>query len=182
MTPPEPAGDYLCAHDLLVDLRELGDPFEHVGIAGYPESHPTIDDDIMIQAMWDKRKYATHVVSNMTFDAEQLGVWLERIRRRGVTLPAIVGVAGPVERAKLLGMATKIGVGESVRFLRKQKNVFARIAAPGFSSDRFVTRVAALGTNEALAIEGLHIYTFNQVEVVETWRRRLLEQLASEVR
>lgn len=179
---PEPAGDYLCAHDLLVDLRELGDPFEHVGIAGYPESHPTIDDDIIIQAMWDKRKYATHVVSNMTFDAEQLGVWLERIRRRGVRLPAIVGVAGPVERAKLLGMATKIGVGESVRFLRKQKNVFARIAAPGFYSDRFVTRVAALGTNEALAIEGLHIYTFNQVEVVETWRRRLLEQLASEVR
>ena len=85
-------------------------------------------------------------------------------------------VPGPVERTKLLGMATKIGVGESLRFLRKQRSVFARIAAPGFSTDRFVSRVAALATNEALGIEGLHVFTFNQVEVIEAWRRRMLEE------
>ncbi len=133
-----PAGDYAAALDLLRDLHELEHPFTHVGITGYPESHPTIDDDVTVQSMWDKRLYATHIVSNMTFDAEHLGTWCERIRRRGVTLPVLVGVPGPVERTKLLGMATKIGVGESLRFLRKQKSVFARIASPGFSTDRFV--------------------------------------------
>ena len=36
----DPAGDYPDALGLLEDLTELGRPFEHVGITGYPESHP----------------------------------------------------------------------------------------------------------------------------------------------
>jgi len=174
-----PAGNYPGALSLLEDLAALDHPFTHVGITGYPESHPSIDDDVTIQSMWDKRKYSTHVISNMTFDAEQIGTWAERLRRRGITLPLIVGVPGPVERTKLLGMASKIGVGESLRFLRKQKSVFARIAAPGFSTDRFVQRIAALKDNDLLGIEGLHLFTFNQVEVVETWRQRMLAEMGT---
>jgi methylenetetrahydrofolate reductase (NADPH) len=174
-----PAGAYHGAVDLLRDLEEIGHSFSHIGITGYPESHPTIDDDITVQAMWEKRHYATHIVSNMTFDAEHLATWIERVRRRGVTLPLLVGVPGPVERTKLLGMATKIGVGESLRFLRKQKSIFARIASPGFSTDRFVSRVAALSSNPALRVEGLHVFTFNQVEVIETWRQRMLDEAVS---
>ena len=173
---PEPAGAYLGSLDLLRDLADLGDPFSQVGIAGYPESHPSIDDDVTVQAMWDKRTYATHVVSNMTFDAEHVGRWAERLRRRGIELPILVGVPGPVERTKLLGMATKIGVGESLRFLSKQRNVFARIASPGFSTDRFVQRVAAHMSSERLGIEGLHIFTFNQVQVIEAWRQAMLAE------
>lgn len=175
-TPP--AGDYHQALDLLRDLDDLGRPFSHVGITGYPESHPTIDDDVTIQSMWDKRHYATHLVSNMTFSDEQLSRWIERVRRRGVTLPLLVGVPGPVERAKLLKMATVIGVGESMRFLKKQRSIFARIAAPGFHPDKFVHRVSALSADPALAIAGLHIFTFNQVDVIEAWRQRLLHEAA----
>ncbi|HPB72444.1 MAG TPA: methylenetetrahydrofolate reductase, partial [Phycicoccus sp.] len=160
-TPP--VGDYVQALDLLRDLDALGRPFTHVGITGYPESHPTIDDDVTIQAMWDKRQYATHLVSNMTFSDEHFSQWIERVRRRGVTLPVLVGVPGPVERAKLLRMATVIGVGESMRFLKKQRSIFARIAAPGFHPDKFVTRVSALSAEPNLAIEGFHVFTFNQV-------------------
>ncbi|CCH79489.1 conserved hypothetical protein [Nostocoides japonicum T1-X7] len=170
----EPAGEYVQSLDLLRDLDFLGRPFEQVAITGYPESHPSIDDDVTIQSMWDKRTYATHIISNMTFDDARLATWVERIRRRGIALPLYVGVPGPVERTKLLGMATKIGVGESMRFLKKQKSIFARIAAPGFGTDSFVHRVAALAANDALGIAGLHLFTFNQVEATENWRQRLL--------
>lgn len=172
----EPAGEFTAALDLLRALRDLGDPFAEVCITGYPERHPTIDDDVTIQAMWDKRQYATHIISNMTFDVAGVGSWVERVRRRGVTLPIVVGVTGPVERTKLLGMATKIGVGESIRFLGKKKGIFARIAAPGYSPDGFVRRVGAMAADEALGIAGLHVFTFNQVEAAEAWRRRLLEE------
>lgn len=172
-TPTEDT--YSSALDLLLDLDRLGTPFEKVGITGYPEPHPGIDDDIIVQSMWDKRHYATDIVSNMTFDDEQVGQWLERVRRRGVQLPVWVGVPGPVDPAKLLKMATTIGVGDSMRFLRKQRGVFARIALPGFSTNRFVHRVAALAATDRLGIAGLHLYSFNQVEKTETWRR---EQLA----
>lgn len=170
----EPAGDYEQSLDLLRDLDAIGRPFEQVAITGYPESHPSIDDDVTIQSMWDKQPYATHIISNMTFDDAGLATWVERIRRRGIRLPLYVGVPGPVERTKLLGMAGKIGVGESMRFLKKQKGVFARIAAPGFGTDTFLHRVAALAATDTLGIAGLHLFTFNQVEATEAWRQKLL--------
>ena len=79
----EPDGDYPDALSLLEDLAALGRPFAHVGIAGYPESHPTITDDLTVQSMWDKRRYATHVVSNLTFDPAAITVWVRRMRDRG---------------------------------------------------------------------------------------------------
>ena len=58
------------------DLAELGRPFAQVGITGYPESHPTIHDDLTVQSMWDKRRYATHIVSNLTFDPAVIRDWV----------------------------------------------------------------------------------------------------------
>lgn len=126
-----PAGAYDGALPVLRRLSELGGPFAHVGVTGYPESHPLIHDDVTVQAMWDKREHATYIVSNLCFDPRVLGDWIARIRRRDIRLPVHLGVAGPVQRAKLLSMATKIGVGESTRFLTKHPSWFLRFATPG---------------------------------------------------
>lgn len=174
----DPVGEYRDSIGLLEDLTELGRPFRHVGITGYPESHPAIHDDLTIQAMWDKRRHATHVVSNMTFDPKMLAAWLHRMRLRGITMPLLVGLPGPVDRTKLLAMATRIGVGDSTRFLAKHKGLMARLTAPGgFTGERFLEKCAsAFGDPEAF-VEGLHLYTFNQVAETEVWRRDLLARL-----
>jgi methylenetetrahydrofolate reductase (NADPH) len=176
----DPAGGYADAYSLLVDLHDLGDPFSHVGVTGYPETHPTISDDLTVQSMWDKRRYATHVVSNLTFDPAAIRAWITRMRGRGVTMPLLLGIPGPVERTKLLNMATKIGVGESTRFLNKHRGTFLRLAAPGgFTGERFLEKCApALAPPEAL-VEGLHVFTFNQVAETEAWRNDLLDRLRS---
>jgi methylenetetrahydrofolate reductase (NADPH) len=174
----EPAGDYPDALSLLEDLTVLGRPFTQVGITGYPESHPTINDDLTVQAMWDKRRHATHVVSNLTFDPAVVRGWIRRMRDRGITMPLLLGVPGPVERTKLLAMATRIGVGESTRFLAKHKGTFARLAAPGgFTGEKFLEQCApALAMPDAF-VEGLHVFTFNQIAETEAWRTELLERL-----
>jgi methylenetetrahydrofolate reductase (NADPH) len=174
----EPAGDYPDALSLLEDLTVLGRPFAQVGITGYPESHPTINDDLTVQAMWDKRRHATHVVSNLTFDPAVVRGWIRRMRDRGITMPLLLGVPGPVERTKLLAMATRIGVGESTRFLAKHKGTFARLAAPGgFTGEKFLEQCApALAMPDAF-VEGLHVFTFNQIAETEAWRTELLERL-----
>jgi methylenetetrahydrofolate reductase (NADPH) len=102
------------------------------------------------------------------------------MRQRGITMPLLLGIPGPVDRAKLLSMAGKIGVGESTRFLAKHKGTFARLAAPGgFTGERFLAKCAAeIGAPE-LGVEGLHVFTFNQVEATEKWRIELLEQLGT---
>jgi methylenetetrahydrofolate reductase (NADPH) len=177
----DPPGGYPDALSLLEDLKEMGHGFDQVGIAGYPESHPTISDDLTIQSMWDKRRYATHVVSNLTFDPKVVNTWVTRMRQRGITMPLLLGIPGPVERAKLLAMATRIGVGESTKFLNKNKGLFARLAAPGgFTGERFLEKCApTLSPPEAL-VQGLHVYTFNQIAETEAWRQDLLKRLAED--
>ncbi|WP_261717728.1 5,10-methylenetetrahydrofolate reductase [Streptomyces sp. FZ201] len=173
-----PAGDFHGALPVLRRLGELGSPFARVGVTGYPESHPIIDDDITVQAMWDKREHATYIVSNLCFDPRVLGEWLVRIRRRQVELPVHVGVAGPVQRAKLLAMATKIGVGESTRFLTRHPSWFLRFAAPGgYAPERLLTRARDALTAPSSGVAGLHLFTFNQIAETERWRRALLDRL-----
>jgi methylenetetrahydrofolate reductase (NADPH) len=178
----EPAGDYADAFSLLEDLADLGRPFEQVGITGYPETHPTISDDVTVQSMWDKRRHATHIVSNLTFDPKAIASWVTRLRARGVTMPLLLGIPGPVDRAKLLATATKIGVGESTRFLTKHKGTFVRLAAPGgFTGERFLEQCAPSLTTENARAEGVHVFTFNQIAETEAWRTRVIEQLTSRV-
>ncbi|KFG10159.1 MULTISPECIES: 5,10-methylenetetrahydrofolate reductase [Streptomyces] len=173
-----PAGPYDGALPVLRRLSELGGPFARVGVTGYPESHPLIHDDVTVQAMWDKREHATYLVSNLCFDPRVLGEWLARVRRRDVTLPVHVGVAGPVQRAKLLSMATKIGVGESTRFLTRHASWFVRFAAPGgYSPEKLLTRTEKALTDPASGVAGLHLFTFNQIAETERWRRSLLDRL-----
>ncbi|MDX3667398.1 methylenetetrahydrofolate reductase [Streptomyces europaeiscabiei] len=173
-----PAGAYDGALPVLRGLSELGAPFARVGVTGYPESHPLIHDDVTVQAMWDKREHATYIVSNLCFDPRVLGEWIARIRRRGIALPVHVGVAGPVQRAKLLSMATKIGVGESTRFLTKHPSWFLRFATPGgYAPERLLTRTGEALTAPASGVAGLHLFTFNQIAETEAWRRALLERL-----
>ncbi|MFY9914712.1 MAG: methylenetetrahydrofolate reductase [Nocardioidaceae bacterium] len=170
-----PAGEYTGSVALLEHLTAMGRPFAQVGITGYPESHPAIEDDITIQSMWDKRAHATYVVSNLCFDADTIAGWLKRMRKRGIELPVLIGLPGPVERTKLLTMAGKIGVGQSVRFLKSHASAFARIAAPGgFSPERFLLKAAPALGDPNMRVAGLHLFTFNQVAETETWRQELL--------
>src|SRR6184192_1768022 len=134
----EPAGQFPDSMSLLEAL-----PPDHglteIGVTGYPESHPFIHDDVTIQAMWDKRRLATYIVSNMSFDPTTVTYWLERVRRRGVQLPIYVGMAGVADPIRLLKVSTRIGVADSVRFLRGHPTWLARMFGPGgYEPGRFV--------------------------------------------
>jgi methylenetetrahydrofolate reductase (NADPH) len=175
-----PAGAFASALSLLERLAEMGRPFAGVGITGYPQSHPKIGDDVTIQAMWDKRHHATYLVSNLCFDPVTLRQWIRRVRGRGVTLPLFVGLAGPVERARLLRMAARAGVAESARFLAGHAEWLARLGAPGgYSPDRLLERAGTALGSPASAVAGLHLFTFNQVRQTEQWRRELLDRLSA---
>lgn len=177
-----PAGKFEGALPLLALLAERGRPFRRVGITGYPQSHPLIHDDLTIQAMWDKRHFADYIVSNLCLDPAVMRHWIRRVRRRGVALPLAVGLAGPVERGKLLAMASKIGVGEATRFASRHLAWFARLGTPGgYSPERFLERMGGAVADPANMVEGFHVFTFNQVQETELWRRSLLERLGAAV-
>ena len=58
----EPAGDFPDSVSLLEAINAEPHRLREIGITGYPERHSFIEDDLTIQAMWDKRRLATYIV------------------------------------------------------------------------------------------------------------------------
>ena len=171
-----PAGPFSGAFELLSAMTDLGHGFEHIGIGGYPEGHPAIDDSTLLRALLDKQPFATYIVSQMCFDPGAILDWVTDIRRRGIELPVYVGLPGVVERKRLLRVSLKIGVGDSARFLTKYTSVLTRLLKPGgYSPDELVKKLAPYVGDRDYNIVGFHIYTFNQVESTEKWRQQMLD-------
>ncbi|SDS61213.1 methylenetetrahydrofolate reductase (NADPH) [Microlunatus soli] len=173
--PTEPVGEFGSALDLLSAMRTIGHRFT-IGIAGYPEPHPRIADDLTIQAMWDKRREASYIVSQLCFDPKLLTSWIRRVRRRGVQLPILIGVAGPADVAKLLRIGRRIGVGGSARLLSHHTGLL-RVARPGsWRPDGLLGDLEPAFADPSHGLTGVHIYTFNALRAAERWRREMLQQ------
>ena len=171
---PEPVGPYAAAVDLLRELADVGHSLDGIGITGYPESHAFIPDDETIRAMAAKAPYATHIVSQICYDPATIAAWVAAVRARGIELPIYVGVPGAVDRARLMRISLRVGLGDSVRFLRKQTGVVARLMA-GYTPDDLVVRLAPLIADAATGLAGWHLFTFNEIAKTEQWRRQLLD-------
>lgn len=174
----EPAGKFASAHELLAAMDSLGHPFDEIGITGYPESHPIIRDETTIQAMFDKAPLASYIVSQLCLDPLVIAGWIVAVRERGVALPIYVGIPGVTSRRKLLRISTRIGVGESARFVRKHGDLLARLLlrgsfGPGYLLDGLAPHVRAA----QMKIAGFHVYTFNELGETERWRQATLERL-----
>jgi methylenetetrahydrofolate reductase (NADPH) len=173
--PAEPVGPFVAALDVLEALDELGRPFARVGVAGYPERHPFIDREELFRALSDKQSRASYVVTQICFDPSAIVRWLEDLPGRGITLPVYVGVPGAVTRRRLLEIALRIGVGDSMRYLTKHGGLVARLLQRGgFRPDAFLAGLSPHLARPGHPVAGLHINTFNQVRTTERWRQRAL--------
>lgn len=170
-------GEFHDGLSILRALEELGHPFASLGVAGYPEGHPSIPDDRLIAALLDKQAHATHVTTQMTFDGGAIRSWIERIRAAGVRLPIHVGAPGAVRVRRLLRVAARIGVGGSLRYLRKNRQVLQLLVPRTYTADRLLRSLGPSLTDPAADIRALHLFTFNQVEETVGWQRRLLREL-----
>ncbi len=180
----EPVGAFASALDLLRAMAELGLSGSHggtapteIGVAAYPEHHPLIDDGTLRQALWEKQRFATYMVTQICFDARVITRWLAEIRHAGIELPVYVGLPGAVDTKHLLRISMKIGVGDSVRFLSKHTNLAARLLRrAGYHLDELVDKLAPAFGDPEYKIQGLHLNTFNQVENTERWIQQELSR------
>jgi methylenetetrahydrofolate reductase (NADPH) len=85
---------------------------------------------------------------------------------------------GYVNRQKLVRISASIGLGESARYLNRQRNWLLKLFLPGgYSPDRLIEGLKPGITDPDSNVQGLHIYTFNEVERTEAWRREMLERV-----
>jgi len=171
-TPP--AGLYQEAGDLLDELAGVPHPFTRIGIGGYPEGHPLIADDKLLEALHRKQQYAGQLVTQLCFDADALLDWVRAIRAEGIDLPVVVGLPGVVERRKLAEISLRTGVGASLRYLRKHgRQLVALSRSRRYDPTPLVRSIAERLDQgeraEDLGIHGAHLFTFNQVEPTHAW-------------
>ena len=174
----EPVGAFAGALDLLRAMAELGHNVGEIGVAAYPEHHPLVDDETLRQALREKQRFATYMVTQICFDARVITRWLGKMRQEGIQLPVYIGLPGAVDAKHLLRISMKIGVGDSVRFLSKHISLAAGLFRhTGYQLDELVDNLAPAVGDPRYKILGLHLNTFNQVENTERWRQHRLAAL-----
>ncbi|MEV0074075.1 MULTISPECIES: methylenetetrahydrofolate reductase [unclassified Amycolatopsis] len=169
----EPAGPYSGAADLLEALPELDHGITSVGVGCYPEGHPQIPEEELLTDLLRKQDNADYMVSQLCFDVGVLLAWLRSARSAGVILPLWIGLAGPVQIRKLVDVSLRIGVGSSLRYLRKQHGMIRNLVrGSAYRPEELLSAaVDELGPDN-LGIEGIHLFSFNQIESATSWQGR----------
>lgn len=175
----EPAGPYQGALGFLTDLFAQDHGLQKVGIPAYPDGHAFISDEVLREQLHAKQALLKEAgiegwaSTQMCFDTDLITSWLSGERAAGFDLAVHLGVPGVVDRSKLMTMGVRLGVGASLRFLKKNKTAVTKLLAPGaYDPDDILGPMTP--SLAALGISGLHVFTFNQVDATQGWRQSVL--------
>lgn len=176
---PDPHGPYEGALRFISDLLE-GDPgVARIGIAGYPDGHALIDPAVVSEQLHLKSALLAEagvggwISTQMCFDEPLIRSWILEQRAAGISLPVRLGVPGVVDRARLMTMGTRLGIGTSLRFLAKNRSTVMQLMAPG-GYDPTDMVVAFADDAQELGVEALHSFTFNAVAETRQWQEAIL--------
>ncbi len=175
----EPAGEFETALQLLEAIAFYDHDLREIGVAAHPEGHPEVDDDTLFRVLEAKQDYAQYMVTQMCFDADLLGRWLWDLRERGITMPVWIGLPGVIERTTLMKTSMRIGVGDSLKFLKRNPKAAAQLLKQSvYKPDDLVRGLAKYQADPEYRIAGYHLFCFNQVERTEAWRHEAIAALS----
>jgi len=170
----EPVGTYDSSSALIADMVEMGNRPRRIGVAAYPEGHPLINREALMQALKAKQPFVNYMVTQICFDPQIIGKWLGDVRANGITLPVYIGIPGILKRSKLLEISLRVGVGDSTRFLKNHLGMVARLLQHDmYNPNGLVKKITGLTRDQVVA--GFHIYTFNQCLSIKHWREKALK-------
>jgi methylenetetrahydrofolate reductase (NADPH) len=180
---PEPAGPYVDAAGFMTELLQLDHGLKRIGFGGYPDGHGMIPDDNLHKALHEKQSLLDDaglggwVSTQMCFDSEAIENWIRAERANGLHLPVHLGIPGSVNRKRLLTMGARLGIGSSLRYLKKNSSAIFKMFTPGDYNPSDLIRPMGDRIDE-LNIEALHVFTFNEIAPTETWRKNLLAKIS----
>lgn len=173
-------GIYHDGVSLLRAIVELGSPFAEIGVPGYPEGHVDIAEDVLLRALREKQEHATFMTTQMSFNPRAISAWVARMRAVGISLAIHIGTPGVAELTKLMTIATRIGVADSARYLRKNRKLLGHVIRGRFGPDELLEELAPTLADPTADVRALHLFTFNQVEATVEWQRGMLEELSAD--
>ena len=181
--PEVPVGKYDGGVAFLRDFLAQDHGLQRIGITGYPDGHALIKPAVVHEALHQKQALLAEagvpgwVSTQMHFDTKQWIQWARDERAAGLTLPLHIGAPGVIDRMKLISLSTKLDIGSSVRFLKKNSGAIGRLLRPGgYNPNKFLSPLAKVA--DELNIEGVHLFTFNNIDATAVWQQKSLAKLA----
>lgn len=179
---PEPVGDYDGVVAFLRDFLDTDHGLTRIGVTAYPDGHSLIDNTVVHEALHAKQSLLESAgvpgfaSTQMCFDLATWKNWAVAEREAGLKLPLHIGVPGVIDRAKLFTMGMRLGIGNSMRFVKKNGGVLGRIFKPGgYDPNKLIAPLSKQA--QELNIEALHVFTFNNVQATAEWQQRMLAKL-----
>jgi methylenetetrahydrofolate reductase (NADPH) len=155
---------------------------QRVGVAGHPEGHPAVADDILWQVLERKQAIARatglkmHIATQFGFDSRSLANFEGGLAERGITLPIYAGVAGPTPFLKLLKYAAHCGVGASLKAVSGNALSLGRLPHLVTRADEMLIGVyTAKQANRDSRIFAPHFFAFGGVLETGRWLRAVIE-------
>ncbi|HEY4355282.1 MAG TPA: methylenetetrahydrofolate reductase [Acidobacteriaceae bacterium] len=157
--------------------------FQYAGItrmavAGFPEGHPSIPDEVLLEALAAKARFADadglqfSIVTQFCFKAEPIVNWLRNLRALGIHHPVRIGLAGPAGLLTLTRYALRCGVGNSLRVLTEHPS-FAKLLTEKGPEPIILDLAQACGCSgdegSALTVHGLHMFVFGGLTKTVDW-------------
>lgn len=174
--PAEPMGPYPDSLAVIRSGLPAGYGARHISIAGYPEGHPDIPDEVLWSSLLAKtaaledQGLDASIITQFGFDTAPALAWLEELRGRGVTAPVRIGVPGPAGIKRLLGYARRFGVGTSAGIAQKYGFSLTNLLGTA-GPDRFLRELAAAWNPARHGTVQLHFYTFGGLRATAEWVR-----------
>lgn len=95
-------------------------------------------------------------------------------------MPLDIGVPGAVDVGGLARFAARIGVADPHQYLNEDAGPAGElIRRQGFRPNALLERLARLLAERSSRVRDLHVYTFNEIEATELWRRGYIASLGS---
>lgn len=172
---PSDLGEFHYASELIkfINAERPGD--FNIFAACYPEKHPeavNIDEDL--KHLKEKCDWGvTELISQLFFDNDNFFRWLEKVRKMGIKQPVVAGVMPVTSASQINRMASMCGAVIPERVKRFTEaydgNSWAiKDAGIAYASEQILDLIAR-------GVDGIHLYTMNQVDVV----RRIDENIRS---
>ena len=172
-------GEFRDGLALLRAIAELDDRFDEIGVPSYPEGHPKIPERVLWDDLRAKQRYAQATTTQMSFNPAAISAWIARAREQGIVLPLYLGVPGVLQLGKLMKIGARIGVGDSTRYLLKNRGLLGRLVQGGsFGADALLAGLAPTLADPIANVRALHVFTMNQVAETVRWQQRMLSELS----
>ncbi|MBI3434427.1 MAG: methylenetetrahydrofolate reductase [Proteobacteria bacterium] len=167
-----PAGPFPGANSVIESDLLQHHGIREIGISGYPDGHPKLNDGIVGRSLTEKLRSAeergigVQIVSQFCFDADRIIAWLRSLRRSGITSPVRIGIAGPSNARALAKYALRCGVRNSFK---------AVLAGTGSqllgdaSSEDVIGRLGGMDDLHSLGDIRLHLYSFGGLNRTAHW-------------